>query len=252
MATINSLPAPPPAPGAEFQMIPSQDLELVAPLEAEASLAQQQSQSSMFATRVPNDLSWGSISLATNNRKILRNVWGNVGHGETLAVMGPSGAGKTSLLNVLAGRVAPNRNVTLSGNISINNELTHPKAYKDRVAYVTQTDALLSTFTPRESFRFSATLRLRNKTKAEIEEIVDQTLQALGLTLCADTLIGDELIRGISGLFILPARLMIDLQVESESEPVLESRSSQTPPSFFLTSPSQDWIPTADTLSSSS
>jgi ABC-type multidrug transport system ATPase subunit len=112
------------------------------------------------------------------------------------------GSGKTSLLNILAGRVASNRSVTLSGNISINHELSHPATYKERVAYVTQTDALLSTFTPRESFRFSATLRLRHKTKAEIDVIVDQTLRALGLTLCADTLIGDELIRGISGLFL--------------------------------------------------
>lgn len=81
----------------------------------------------------------------------------------------------------------------------MNHEQINPVEFKEHVAYVTQTDTLLSTFTPREALRFSATLRLKKKSSWEIEVIVNQTLNALGLNVCADTLIGDELIRGISG-----------------------------------------------------
>lgn len=50
-----------------------------------------ESQPSMLESRIPNDLSWQHISMATKKRKILNSVWGEVKHGETLAVMGPSG-----------------------------------------------------------------------------------------------------------------------------------------------------------------
>jgi ABC-type transport system involved in cytochrome bd biosynthesis fused ATPase/permease subunit len=49
------------------------------------------SQHSMFEPRIPRDLSWKSISMKIPKKKILDTVWGEVKHGETLAVMGPSG-----------------------------------------------------------------------------------------------------------------------------------------------------------------
>lgn len=99
----------------------------------------------------------------------------------------------------MAGRVRSTHTISITGNIFLNHEHINPLDFKEHIAYVTQTDTLLSTFTPREALRFSATLRLKHKKSAEVEVIVNQTLSALGLNSCADTLIGDELIRGISG-----------------------------------------------------
>lgn len=63
-----------------------------------------------------------------------------------------------------------------------------------------QDDSLMPTATPREALRFSANLRLPSTLTAdEIEDKVDRLLADLGLTECADVIIGGALIKGISG-----------------------------------------------------
>jgi ABC-type multidrug transport system ATPase subunit len=63
-----------------------------------------------------------------------------------------------------------------------------------------QDDALMATATPREALMFSANMRLPPTTdKKTLESLVDKLLDDLGLTECADVLIGGALIKGISG-----------------------------------------------------
>jgi ABC-type multidrug transport system ATPase subunit len=62
-----------------------------------------------------------------------------------------------------------------------------------------QTDILLATFTPRECFMFISNMRLINLSKEEKQQKVEELIVALGLTKCADTYVGNELIRGVSG-----------------------------------------------------
>lgn len=67
-------------------------------------------------------------------------------------------------------------------------------------AYVTQEDILLGTLTVRETISYSAQLRLPNSmTKDEIDSIVDATILEMGLQDCADRLIGNWHLRGLSG-----------------------------------------------------
>ena len=62
-----------------------------------------------------------------------------------------------------------------------------------------QDDIILPTFTPRETFKFVADLRLGNKSEEEKKEIVNNLLDVLGLNKCADTYVGNHMIKGISG-----------------------------------------------------
>lgn len=63
-----------------------------------------------------------------------------------------------------------------------------------------QDDSLVETATPREALVFSAKLRLPPDTSHEqIDELVEALLSELGITDCADTMIGGALIKGISG-----------------------------------------------------
>jgi ABC-type multidrug transport system ATPase subunit len=112
------------------------------------------------------------------------------------------GSGKTSLLNILAGRIATNAGakVNVDGNIYTLGKAINPAKFRRNIAFVTQENFLFSTSTPRECLRFSARLRLPPTCSSEdIDLKVETLLASLGITKCADTLIGNELTPGISG-----------------------------------------------------
>ena len=57
-------------------------------------------------------------------QKIVKGASGYALPGETLYIMGSSGAGKTSLLNLLSDRVGKRAGQNFSGEIKINDTLT--------------------------------------------------------------------------------------------------------------------------------
>ncbi|XP_061439037.1 broad substrate specificity ATP-binding cassette transporter ABCG2-like isoform X1 [Rhineura floridana] len=112
------------------------------------------------------------------------------------AILGPTGSGKSSLLDILAARKDPHG---LSGNVLINGA-PQPANFKCISGYVVQDDVVMGTLTVRENFQFSAALRLpKTVREQEKKERVDQILKELGLTKVADSKVGTQFIRGISG-----------------------------------------------------
>ena len=55
--------------------------------------------------------------------KILKGVSGYALPGQTLYIMGASGAGKTSLLNIISERASSRNGSKIEGSILINNEI---------------------------------------------------------------------------------------------------------------------------------
>ncbi|CAF1440836.1 unnamed protein product [Rotaria magnacalcarata] len=112
------------------------------------------------------------------------------------AILGPTGSGKSSLLDILADRKDRNG---LEGEVLLDGQPQMPE-YKYCVGYVVQDNILSETLTVRENIRFSANLRLSKtisrKTKATI---VEHVIEQLGLEGCADSRVGTESVRGISG-----------------------------------------------------
>ena len=116
--------------------------------------------------------------------------------------MGPSGAGKTSLLNILAGRASSHGRVTIEADLRLNNYSvdTTILEVRQQIAFVAQDDSLQVTSTPREAIRFSAKLRLpRATTDEQLDTLTQRMLDELGLHDCADTYVGGALLKGISG-----------------------------------------------------
>jgi len=162
----------------------------------------------LFASRVGKNLSWKNVSMTLLGKKgksdvkILDNVHGEVPQGYITAIMGPSGAGKTSLLNILAGRTKTNNLLQVDTDVRLNNFSVDPTKMdvRKQIAFVAQDDSLNPTATPREAIRFSAKMRLpKDTTEDELDTLTCNMLSELGLTDCADTMIGGELIKGISG-----------------------------------------------------
>ncbi|XP_022943782.1 ABC transporter G family member 23 [Cucurbita moschata] len=117
---------------------------------------------------------------------------------QVLAIVGPSGTGKSSLLRILSGRVKEKDFNPKS--ILINNQtMKSPEQLRKLCGFVTQEDNLLPLLTVRETMMFMAKLRLRELGSEEIEERVERLMQELGLVHVADSFVGDEEKRGVSG-----------------------------------------------------
>ncbi|KAL8156488.1 ABC transporter G family member 15-like isoform X2 [Apium graveolens] len=130
------------------------------------------------------------------SKRLLQGLNGFAEPGRIMAIMGPSGSGKSTLLDTLAGRLS--NNVVMTGQIYVNGN----KRRRDYgvVAYVTQEDVLLGTLTVRETITYSAHLRLPSTmTAEEVNGVIEGTIMELGLEDCADTLIGNWQLRGVSG-----------------------------------------------------
>ncbi|KAJ5240156.1 ABC-2 type transporter [Penicillium chermesinum] len=134
---------------------------------------------------------------------ILRPITAEFRPGELNIIMGPSGSGKTSLLNSVArrlhGSIRDKYHVT--GQMLYNGAVPSKNVIQSVTSFVTQDDdALLSSLTVRESLRFAAGLRLPNwMSRDEKNRRAEEILFKMGLKECADNLIGNDLIKGISG-----------------------------------------------------
>ncbi|XP_067138566.1 protein white [Centruroides vittatus] len=132
------------------------------------------------------------------HRYILRDVSGNIGPGQLLAIMGSSGAGKTTLMNVLTSRNL--QNVSVYGKVSVNG-YPMDNSIIGMSGYVQQDDLFIGTLTVREHLIFQALLRMdQNLSKKVRLQRVDDVIAYLGLSKCANTNIGiPGRIKGISG-----------------------------------------------------
>ncbi|EFJ31332.1 ATP-binding cassette transporter [Selaginella moellendorffii] len=147
-------------------------------------------------------LAWRDLTVSVSSsqggqaRKVLHGLTGYAEPGRLLAVMGPSGSGKSTLLDSLAGRLA--RNAKREGSVWINGQ--KQKTSFGTAAYVTQEDVLIGTLTVRETIFYSAKLRLPDKMPlAEKIAMVETAILEMGLSECADTVIGNWHLRGLSG-----------------------------------------------------
>ncbi|KAI5793725.1 P-loop containing nucleoside triphosphate hydrolase protein [Peziza echinospora] len=145
---------------------------------------------------IPSAWMGGRDSGKVETRTILEGVSADMPSGELMAIIGGSGSGKTSMLNVLAHR-ASTTTFRTTGTVTYNDHhtLTHTTH-----AYVMQQDILIPTLTVRETLLYSAELRLPSATThAERIKVVEEVILQLGLKDCADTRIGDNEHKGCSG-----------------------------------------------------
>lgn len=83
------------------------------------------------------------------HQEVLRSVSLDVEQGEVLGLLGPSGAGKTTFVNVLAGVATPK-----SGEVHILGERMPRLDLMRRIGYMAQSDALYMDLTARENLAF--------------------------------------------------------------------------------------------------
>ncbi|KAI3520077.1 hypothetical protein L1887_09299 [Cichorium endivia] len=139
----------------------------------------------------------GGEKLVSRSKVLLNDISGQARDGEILAVLGASGSGKSTLIDALANRIAKG---SLKGNITLNGDVLESRLLKVISAYVMQDDLLFPMLTVEETLMFAAEFRLprtlsKSKKKLRVQALIDQ----LGLRNAANTIIGDESHRGVSG-----------------------------------------------------
>lgn len=116
--------------------------------------------------------------------------------GKMLGIMGGSGTGKSTLLNILNGSIVPN-----SGQIFINGANIHENKneLKGIMGYIPQDDLLIEELTVYQNLYYNAKLCLGNLNEAQIEERLNKILFELDLAAYKDLKVGNPLNKFISG-----------------------------------------------------
>ena len=129
-------------------------------------------------------------------KQILENVSGVFKFRRFTAIMGASGAGKTSLLTQIAGQLP--KDSKTSGKLMIQGREVDPKVSKNISGFVFQDDVILETMTVEEALKMSAKLRL----PPEIDKAqrVEEMIEKVSLKKARKTQIGQPGgKKGISG-----------------------------------------------------
>merc|ERR1719272_60069 len=151
-------------------------------------------------TRKPSSITLGFEDLGLEipgAGKVLEGVSGEFKAGRMTIILGPSGAGKTTFMNVLAGKATYG---TMCGKILVNGLETKLSEFKSVMGFVPQDDIVHEKLTVREQIQFSALLRNEVGTDAStLCRIVDDVLAVLQIEHIQRSIVGGVSERGISG-----------------------------------------------------
>lgn len=127
------------------------------------------------------------IKIKGEPRRILDHIDGWVKPGTLTALMGVTGAGKTSLLDVLANRVTIG---VVTGQMLVDGR-QRDSSFQRKTGYVQQQDLHLETSTVREALRFSALLRQpATVSKQDKHAYVEEVIKMLGMEEYAEAIVG--------------------------------------------------------------
>ncbi|KAL3650128.1 Protein TRIGALACTOSYLDIACYLGLYCEROL 3, chloroplastic [Castilleja foliolosa] len=153
-------------------------------------------------------------------KHILRGVSFKIRHGEAVGIIGPSGTGKSTILKIMAGLLAPDK-----GEVFIRGKQRHGLISDEeisglRIGLVFQSAALFDSLTVRENVGF---LLYENSAMPEeqIADLVTETLAAVGLKGVEDRL-PSELSGGMKKRVALARSIIFDTTKDAiEPEVVL-------------------------------
>ncbi|NUM70070.1 MAG: FHA domain-containing protein [Ignavibacteriaceae bacterium] len=138
-----------------------------------------------------------TVAGSGSGKTIVDDISLTINPGEFVGLIGPSGAGKTSLMLMMAGVARPP-----SGGVFLNEEslYSNPELFKGQTGYVPQDDIIHRELLVRESLEYTARLRFGSKlSQTDVTEQVKNVLTKLDLVNEADVRIGSPENKGISG-----------------------------------------------------
>lgn len=173
---------------AALAMEQGQRIQDMADLSPELRSFVQSMQKATDAARLGLSFQYAELSLQPKGmaRPILQNVTGTIDRGSLTAVMGGSGAGKSTFVNVLMGKTT-----NTGGIVMVNDTPNKMKRFRKQVGFVPQDDIVLSELTVYENILHSARVRLpRTWEDKDIRAHVDSVIDCLELSHVRNSRVG--------------------------------------------------------------
>ncbi len=155
------------------------------------------------------------VTIDVPGRRLLEGISLTIYPSELVALMGPSGAGKTTLMNALNGYTPPT-----AGSVLFNGRdlYAHYAEFQGVVGYVPQDDIMHRDLTVGQALYYTARLRLPNDfSEGEIHKRIQDVIAELGLEGTENVLIGSPEKKGISG----GQRKRVNLAMELLTDPAV-------------------------------
>ncbi|KAJ7767188.1 hypothetical protein B0H16DRAFT_1789130 [Mycena metata] len=154
-------------------------------------------QARLMNDHVPATLHFSDLSYTLGARVLLDNISGTIKPGQVCAIMGASGAGKSTFLDILARK---SKRGQVGGTTYVNGREVRKEEFKAVTGFVDQEDTLMSTLTVYETVLYSALLRLPREMSLEAKKFRTlETMNELGILGIKDSRIGASGQRSISG-----------------------------------------------------
>ncbi len=155
------------------------------------------------------------ISVDVPGKRLIEDISLTIYPSEFVGLMGPSGAGKTTLMNALNGYTPPSQGEVLINGESLYSDYARFSTY---IGYVPQDDIIHKDLTVGQALYYTARLRLPSDfTDEEINKRIDAILKQLELEGAKHVLIGSPEKKGISG----GQRKRVNLAMELLSDPLI-------------------------------
>jgi ABC transport system ATP-binding/permease protein len=118
--------------------------------------------------------------------------------GDLVGILGGSGVGKTTLLNVLNGKLKPHKGQIIINGYDLHNP-DNNEILKGIIGYVPQDDLLLEELTVYENLKYNARFCFGNMDEEQIRGIIEQALHDFDLVEARDLQVGNPMRKILSG-----------------------------------------------------
>jgi ABC-type multidrug transport system ATPase subunit/ABC-type multidrug transport system permease subunit len=154
-----------------------------------------------------------AVTIDVPQKRLIEEVSLTVYPSEFVGLMGPSGAGKTTLMNAMNGYTPPSGGAVLFNGRDL---YANYGQFRNVMGYVPQDDIMHGDLTVGQALYYTARLRLpKDFSDPEINKRVEQVMSQLGLEGTEDVLIGSPQKKGISG----GQRKRVNLAMELLTDP---------------------------------